>query len=94
VETHFVAGTAVKCSSYLAEASGHMSLYTCSEFKQRICTVVYYYILVDGTISTAVRLEDLGTDGRIILKWILNKWNIRVCIGFSWLKIRSTVVLM
>jgi hypothetical protein len=28
--------------------------------------------------------EDLGTDWRIILKWILEKYAMRVCIGFIW----------
>jgi hypothetical protein len=31
---------------------------------------------------------DLGVDGRIILKWILEK-SVRVCNGLTWLRIRS-----
>jgi hypothetical protein len=31
-------------------------------------------------------LEDPGVDGRIILKWILEKW-VRVWIGSIWLRI-------
>jgi hypothetical protein len=30
--------------------------------------------------------EDLGTDGRITLKWILGKWGWRMCTEFIWLK--------
>jgi len=32
-------------------------------------------------------LEDLGVDGRIILRWILRKWDVGVWIGSSWLRI-------
>jgi len=31
--------------------------------------------------------EDLGLDGRIILKWILRKWDVGVWTGSIWLGI-------
>ena len=32
-------------------------------------------------------LEDQGVDGRIILRWIFRKWNVRVWAGSMWLRI-------
>jgi hypothetical protein len=32
-------------------------------------------------------LEDPGVDGRIILGWILRKWDVVVWTGSSWLRI-------
>jgi len=34
-------------------------------------------------------LEDPGTDGRIILKWIINKWDEIALTGLIWLRIRT-----
>jgi hypothetical protein len=38
-------------------------------------------------------LEDLGVDGRIMLKLILTKSGGRVCAGFIWLRIGTGGVL-
>jgi hypothetical protein len=38
--------------------------------------------------------EDLGVDRRITLKWILGKQGLWVWIGFNWLRIRASGVLM
>jgi len=32
-------------------------------------------------------LGDPGVDGRIILRWIIRKWNVGVWTGSSWLRI-------
>jgi len=32
-------------------------------------------------------LEDLGVDGRIILKWIVRQWDVRAYTGSKWLRI-------
>jgi hypothetical protein len=32
---------------------------------------------------------ELGADGRM-LKWVLNKWSVRICTGFRWLRIGTS----
>jgi len=36
-------------------------------------------------------LGDPGVDGRIILRWILRKWDVEVWTGSSWLRWRALV---
>jgi len=36
-------------------------------------------------------LGDPGVDGRIILRWILQKWGVGVWIGSSWLRMEKGV---
>ena len=38
-------------------------------------------------VSDTDHLEDPGVDGRVILRWILRKWDMGVWTGSSWLKI-------
>jgi hypothetical protein len=41
-----------------------------------------------------VYLEDLGVDGRLILKYISQKQNTRLWSGLNWLKIRASGELL
>jgi len=34
-------------------------------------------------------LEELGVDGRIILRWIFRKWDVDVWTGSRWLRMRT-----
>jgi hypothetical protein len=36
-------------------------------------------------------LENPDVDGRIIVRWIFRKWDVRVWIGLIWLRIRAGV---
>jgi hypothetical protein len=40
-----------------------------------------------GSLKERDYFEDLGVDGRIILKRILEKWNVEECTVFIWLRV-------
>ena len=45
-----------------------------------------YRVLV-GNLREIHNWGDLGADGRIILRWIFRKWDVRVWTGSSWPRI-------
>lgn len=38
-----------------------------------------------GNMKERDNTQDLGTDGRTALKWVLQKWDGSECTGFIWL---------
>jgi hypothetical protein len=46
---------------------------------------VYRFLV--GKTEGKNHLGDPGVDGRIILRWILRKWNVVLWTGLSWLRI-------
>ena len=40
-----------------------------------------------GNLKERDHMEDSGVDGRIILRWIFSKWDVRSWIGLIWLRI-------
>jgi len=40
-----------------------------------------------GNLKGRDHLENLGKDGRIILRWIFEKWDVRAWTGSIWLRI-------
>jgi hypothetical protein len=39
-----------------------------------------------GNLKERDHLNDEGVDGRIILRWIIRKWDVGVLTGSSWLR--------
>jgi hypothetical protein len=42
-----------------------------------------------GNLRERDHWGDLGVDGRIILRWIIRKWDVGVGTGLSWLRIET-----
>jgi predicted metal-binding protein len=42
--------------------------------------------------SENLKREDLDVDGRVIFRCIFEKYGIKICTGFKWLKIKSDYV--
>ena len=40
-----------------------------------------------GNLRERDHCEDLGVDGRIILRWVIIKWDVGVWTGLFWLRI-------
>ena len=57
-------------------------IYSVSVVLSAACTGFWW-----GNLREREYWGDTGVDGRIILRWILRKWNVRVWTGSSWLRI-------
>jgi hypothetical protein len=44
----------------------------------------------EGNLRERDHLEDPGLDGRIILRWILRKWDMQACNGTIWPRIGTS----
>jgi hypothetical protein len=52
------------------------------------------YLLPVECLKKGDRSEVLGVDEKVILKWILEKWGLRVWIGLLWLTMGTDVGLL
>jgi hypothetical protein len=52
------------------------------------CNMHGYMRNVFKFLSETVKGRGLGLERRLILKWILKKWGLRICTGLNWLKNR------
>jgi len=57
---------------------------TCSTYGGEVYTGFWW-----GNLRERNHLEEPGGDGRIILRWVFRKWDVRVWNGFSWLRIAT-----
>jgi len=55
--------------------------------KSRRMRWVGHVARTEGNLREREHLGDPGVDGRIILRWILTKWDVGVWTGSSWLRI-------
>jgi len=55
---------------------------SCSAYGRGVAYTGFWW----GNLRERNHLEDAGVDGRIILRWILRKWDVGVWTGSSWLR--------
>lgn len=67
------------------------SWFPASQVKQGMLYRQIFYIKLEN-VKGRNHLRDLGTDGKIILKWTLVQWGVKTWTGFKWLVTGSTNV--
>jgi hypothetical protein len=53
--------------------------------REKACKWIWW-----GNLRERDHWEDPVVDGRIILRWIIRKWDVRLCTGSSWLRIGTS----
>jgi hypothetical protein len=65
--------------------------FICSKYirtnPNKFTVVVLYVVFWSGNLRERNHLGDPSVDGRIILRWILRKWEVGLWTGSSWLRI-------